>query len=147
MIHRAWACLVPLFLLSNLALAQSNEGAFAGVSLELKGWTPLGLFGASPADRISAYYRVPATQPPGSFRRLWVREELSRRGPSGVQSFMMLIDADCSQARFRTIQYFAYKINNLSGDVISSDSSVEDWTYPGPGSLGESFQRVVCGAQ
>jgi hypothetical protein len=74
----------------------------------------------------------------------WRRLELRRAQSTGLRSVRSLIQVDCAGGRSRSIQRADYSQPNLDGPTMATDSSIGDWTYDGPGTLGGSFLEEAC---
>ncbi len=98
------------------------------------GWEYLGAAG----DLGSFMMTKPGPRP----SMIWVRVERELM-QEGALSYMMLIEADCSAGRYRRVQAIQYAKANLNGQSETFDGTTP-WSYPGPGTLSESFYRRGC---
>ncbi len=62
----------------------------------------------------------------------------------GQWSVTMYQEAECKRDRFRVLNSASYSDRMGSGDVIGSDNTPMNWTYPPPDSYGEAILYAVC---
>lgn len=76
---------------------------------------------------------------------IWARTE-NETPHNGTSSSMALYEARCSDGMLRQLQYTAYAEPNLEGKSRSSDTPL-NWTYPGPGTIGQAIFDRACGLE
>jgi hypothetical protein len=74
----------------------------------------------------------------------WERMELREVASSGFRSAMSLVEVDCSGGRRRFIQGSYYRESSFGGPTILSNSDIQAWEYPGPGTIGAKFFEAAC---
>ena len=76
---------------------------------------------------------------------IWSRTEYAFK-TDDVHSSMSLYDLDCVNGKHRIVQIIVYSDTNLRGQSYSRNTPSQ-WTYPAPGTLGESVFRRGCGLE
>ena len=62
----------------------------------------------------------------------------------GQWSLTMYQETECKRDRFKVLNSTTYSDRMGSGDVIGSDNTPMNWTYPPPDSYGEAILYAVC---
>lgn len=134
MTYRICQHLSGIFLaVSSVALLQSLPD-WAGDRSSL-GWSFLALN----ATQDSMYLTRPGPRP----SMIWSRAEYVE-SVNNQHSAMALYELDCANGKYRQLQIMSYPEPNLSGRPTTQDLA-EPWSYPGPGTIGESIFRRGCG--
>ena len=82
---------------------------------------------------------------PGPSPRLkWLRTERREPDQYGVMSQISLVEYDCAGGRSRPIQHTSFTGPNMTGTTEGSSSGQGEWTYPTPGSVGETNFNWAC---
>jgi hypothetical protein len=137
-----------------LAVSAALGTAAASQTQWSSGLQPMGWEDGGAGDHL-VWYRRPAIQPMSNpYRRIWARAEnetardfgvLTQSGkPLPVLGTVTLIEVDCSEAKFRTLEVIYYAERNLGGDSVTLTSKAPDWGYAAPGTVGEDETRAAC---
>ncbi len=132
-----------------VASAQPTGGAWAGTTLEPKGWTYLGYNDHTGLVVYVRRYRPSTLRPPGPFPRIWLRWEYAApqaASPAEFRSEIILVDVDCAQSRMRGLQQDRFAGNNLAGALLSISAAKGDWQDVAPNTLNSATMKIVCGA-
>lgn len=60
-------------------------------------------------------------------------------------SVKTLNEIDCKDWRDRTLYILLYSDNMGKGNIVYSTSSIGDWSFAVPGSIGEAILKAACG--
>ena len=126
-----------------VALAMTPAGASAQAAsaqaippgwefIQLKDWTY-----AASTENLIVFFMV-ARQP----MHIWARYEFKRPDPSGLRSWTELVQVDCSGGRTKVVTGNQYSGSKLEGHIRAFGP--DDWTYPRPGSFGDSPLMALC---
>lgn len=102
----------------------------------------------------AAWFSRPAVQPSSGFRRIWIRtenkssEDYGVRNAAGsrmgVMSVIELLEVDCAQVRYRTLQASFYPAASMGGNAVTQTPDSPKWSYATPGTLGEGQVGRAC---
>lgn len=78
--------------------------------------------------------------------RIWVMYDTDTANDVGWLSIKILQEANCTQGQSRQLSWVSYKGHKGTGEVgATSDNSPGAWSYPAPGTFGETTFILLCG--
>lgn len=148
---RNYLALGAVAALIGVPSAASGQTAPWGAELHSDGWR---LGGSEPT---MVWYSRDAIQPKSSnYRRIWVRDENSSPqdwgvfsttgAPIKVYSDIELMEVDCSEAKYRTLQAVYYSQPDMQGESSEVVPPKPTWSYGVPGTVGDLQLRAACAA-
>jgi hypothetical protein len=114
------------------------------VLLTTSAWADWVFIGAN--DLGDTFYVDPATKKTGKNPRVWILTVNGGGYPEDrvYRSTKVLREADCNEGKLRGLSYHWYKGADGT-DLIKSENSAQDWSYPAPGSVLEAMYVYLCG--
>ena len=117
--------------------------------------TTLALFAALPAwaawtlhrenDAENDYIDWATLRVVGNLRRVWVLIDLKGPQSDSMHSFLIFEEFDCKEDRGRPLQEDLFTGQMAGGEFVPGERpKPRGWKYIPPGSLIESWLRVVC---
>ena len=117
--------------------------------------TTLALFAALPAwaawtllgesDAGNDYIDWATLRVEGNLRRVWLLIDLKGPQPDSMHSFRIFEEFDCTEDRGRTLQKDLFTGQMAGGEFVPGERPKPGgWIYIPPGTLSESWFRVVC---
>ena len=86
--------------------------------------------------------------PPGNvYPRVWERQELWESETDDQGSYLSTLslqDVDCSQQRYRVVQFTSFTGQNMGGRPTPDGAAASQWRFVVPGSVGASAMEWAC---
>jgi hypothetical protein len=80
----------------------------------------------------------------GSTRRFWVLQDMKKPTPNASKSAKTLREIDCTDEKFRSLQYTFFSGKMVTGKLISTTTNASDWHFIEPGSMDKDVMDFVC---
>lgn len=90
------------------------------------------------------YFDPDTIRKDGHLRRVWVLQELKKRGKYGEMSRRALEEYNCAEERFRALQISFHTDPMARGSRVVSDNDPSDWHYIPPSTGGAVIVKFVC---
>jgi hypothetical protein len=99
---------------------------------------------ASYSDEATFYVEVDSIKKIGNSRRVWVMQDMVKKGTNGVLSRRNLEEFDCVEEKYKLIQVTTFSGNMGTGGILMSFPASGEWNYISPGTLDHGVLRFAC---
>jgi len=93
----------------------------------------------------STHYFDPATiRKDGNMRRVWLLQDLRKRGRHGEMSRRIRVEYDCKQERYRFLGISGHSEPMAGGKVLGVETEENEWAAIAPDTIDEIMLNIVC---
>ena len=93
----------------------------------------------------TTYFYDPATiRKEGNMRRVWVLQDLRKRGQYSEMSRRYRSEYDCKNESWRIISRLNHSERKATGETLYSNSSAGDWSDIPPDTISATILNIVC---
>lgn len=92
----------------------------------------------------AVYYYDPATIKKGNLRRVREIQDLEQRNSAGYQSYRVLSEYECSEARSRELGVAGFSERMARGTPLAMSHSTTSWSNVAPNTPAAALLKLLC---
>ena len=96
------------------------------------------------SDSATHYFDPATIRKEGNMRRVWVLQDLRKRGQYSEMSRRYRSEYDCKNERWRILTISEHSEPMAGGSAMRSQSDEDSWTDIAPGTVTDTMLKIVC---